>query len=121
MAEKINTIDDYIAGFDPEVQEALHELRHFIQSEAPEAKEKISYGMPAFYLNGNLIFFAAYKGHYSVYPSPSETVEFEQELAPYRSGKGTLRFPMDQPIPWDTLRKVIQFNVQKNRKKMRKK
>jgi uncharacterized protein YdhG (YjbR/CyaY superfamily) len=70
--------------------------------------------MPTFFLNGNLIHFAAFKDHYSFFPSPSGIDVFEEELAPYHTGKGTLRFPMDQPIPWETIKKVIQFRVKEN-------
>jgi uncharacterized protein YdhG (YjbR/CyaY superfamily) len=108
------TIDEYIAGFDPVIQKTLNELRNFIKKEAPEATEKISYGMPTFYLDGNLVHFAAFKDHYGFFPTPSGIDKFEKELAPYRSGKGTLRFPIDRPIPWDIIKKVIRFRVEEN-------
>jgi uncharacterized protein YdhG (YjbR/CyaY superfamily) len=118
MAENAKTIDEYIAGFNPEIQMTLNELRNFIKSEVPEATEKISYGMPTFYLNGNLVHFAAFKDHYGFFPSPSGIDKFEKELAPYRSGKGTLRFPLDKPIPWEIIKKVIQFRVKENMDKI---
>ncbi|MDR2792962.1 MAG: DUF1801 domain-containing protein [Treponema sp.] len=118
MTEKIKNIDEYIANFDTEVQKTLNELRNFIKSEAPDATEKISYGMPAFYLKGNLVHFAAFKGHYGFFPGPSGIDEFEEELSPYRSGKGTLRFPFNKQIPWDILKKVIQYRVKENLKKL---
>jgi uncharacterized protein YdhG (YjbR/CyaY superfamily) len=114
MAENAKTIDEYIAGFDPKIQMTLNKLRNFIKSEVPEATEKISYGMPTFYLNGNLVHFAAFKDHYGFFPSPSGIDEFEKELSSYRSGKGTLRFPLDKPIPWEIIKKVIQFRVKEN-------
>ncbi|MDR1099705.1 MAG: DUF1801 domain-containing protein [Treponema sp.] len=120
MTEKIKTIDEYIAGFEPEIKKTLNELRNFIKSEAPEATEKISYGMPTFYLNGNLVHFAAFKDHYGFFPNPSGIDEFEKELAPYRSGKGTLRFPFDKQIPWDIIRKVVRFRVKENLNKKNK-
>jgi uncharacterized protein YdhG (YjbR/CyaY superfamily) len=120
VTEKTKTIDEYIKGFDPAIQETLTEMRNFIRSEAPEAIEKISYGMPTFYLNGNLIHFAAFKDHYGVFPNPSGIDAFESELKPYRSGKGTLRFPFDKPIPWDLLKKVIQYRVGENQRKAKK-
>ena len=110
----MNTIDEYIKTFDPKIQKTLNEIRNFIKKEVPEATEKISYGMPTFYLNGNLIHFAAFKKHFSFFPSPSGIDAFERELSPYSTGKGTLRFPMDKPIPWDLIKKVIQFRVKKN-------
>ena len=113
----MDTIDEYIASSGPEIQKTLREIRDFIKKEAPEAAEKISYGMPTFYLNGNLVHFAAFKDHYGFFPSPSGIDAFEKELAPYRSGKGTLRFPMDKPIPWEIIRKVVKFRVEENAKK----
>jgi len=106
----MKTIDEYIKTFEPEIQKTLNEIRNFIKIEVPEATEKISYGMPTFYLNGNLIHFAAFSNHYSFFPSPSGI----KELAPYRTGKSTLRFPINQPIPWDIIKKVIQFRVKEN-------
>jgi uncharacterized protein YdhG (YjbR/CyaY superfamily) len=85
LAENIETIDEYIAGFPPEIQKGLIEIRNFIRSEVPEAIEKIFYGMRTFYLKGNLIHFAAFKDHYGIFPGPSGIVEFEKELAPYRT------------------------------------
>ncbi|MDR2535176.1 MAG: DUF1801 domain-containing protein [Treponema sp.] len=119
MAENIKTIDAYIAGFEPEIQTTLHELRNFIKAEAPEATEKISYGMPTFYLNGNLVHFVAFKDHYGFFPSPSGIDEFEKELTPYRTGKGTLCFPLGKPIPWDIIKKIIRFRVKENLNKVK--
>ncbi|MDR2795307.1 MAG: DUF1801 domain-containing protein [Spirochaetaceae bacterium] len=117
MAEKAKNIDEYIASFDIEIQKTLNELRNFIKTEVPEATEKISYGMPTFYLKGNLVHFAAFKDHYGFFPNPSGIDEFEEELNTYRSGKGTLRFPFNKRIPWDILKKVIQYRVAENLKK----
>jgi len=118
----MKTIDEYIETHEPEIQKTLNEIRDFIKTEVPQATEKISYGMPTFYLNGNLIHFAAFADHYSFFPSPSGIdVFFEKELAPYRAGKGTLRFPIDKPIPWDIIKKVIQFRVKESLKKIKNK
>jgi uncharacterized protein YdhG (YjbR/CyaY superfamily) len=117
----MDTIDEYIASFGPEIQATLQEIRNFIKKEAPEATEKISYGMRTFYLNGNLVHFAAFKDHYGFFPSPSGIDAFEAELAPYRSGKGTLRFALDKPIPWEIIQKVVRFTVEENEKKAGKK
>jgi uncharacterized protein YdhG (YjbR/CyaY superfamily) len=116
-AKNMQTIDEYIETFDPQIRQTLHEMRDFIKREAPEATEKISYGMPTFYLNGNLVHFAAFKDHYGFYPSPSGIDAFEGELAPYRTGKGTLQFPFDKPIPWDLIKKVVQLRVRENSNK----
>jgi uncharacterized protein YdhG (YjbR/CyaY superfamily) len=115
----MNTIDEYIETFEPKIQKTLNEMRNFIKTEVPEAIEKISYGMPTFYLNGNLVHFAAFKDHYGFFPSPSGIDAFEKELAPYRSGKGTLRFSFDKPIPWDIIKKVIEFRVKENSNKVK--
>jgi uncharacterized protein YdhG (YjbR/CyaY superfamily) len=116
--EKIKTIDEYIETFEPEIQKTLGKIRAFIKKEVPEATEKISYGMPTFYLNGNLIHFAAFSDHYSIFPCPSGVDKaFERELIPHRTGKGTLWFRIDKPIPWDLVKKVVQFRVKENKKK----
>ena len=115
----MESIDEYIELFEPNIQKTLHEIRNFIKKEVPEATEKISYSMPTFYLYGNLIHFAAFKDHYSFFPSPSGIVSFEKEIAPYRAGKGTLRFPIDKPIPWDLIKKIIQFRVNENLNKVK--
>jgi uncharacterized protein YdhG (YjbR/CyaY superfamily) len=117
----MDTIDEYIETFELKIQKTLNEIRNFIKNEVPEAAEKISYGMPTFFLNGNLIHFAAFKDHYSFFPSPSRIGVFEKELAPYRTGKGTLSFPLDQPIPWEIIKKVIQFRVKENMNKTKNK
>jgi uncharacterized protein YdhG (YjbR/CyaY superfamily) len=118
IAKEVKTIDEYIMGFEPAIQKTLNELRNFIKSEAPDATEKISYGMPTFYLKGNLVHFAAFKDHYGFFPGPSGINEFEKELIPYRNGKGTLRFPFNEPIPWDILKKIIKYRVEENLRKM---
>jgi uncharacterized protein YdhG (YjbR/CyaY superfamily) len=117
----MKTIDEYIETFEPAIQETLNEIRNFIKTEVSEATEKISYGMPTFYLNGNLVHFAAFKDHYGFFPSPSGIDAFKKELAPYRTGKGTLRFPIDKPIPWDIIQKVVQFRVKENLNKAKNK
>jgi len=107
----MKTIDEYIESFEPEIKKTLTELRNFIKSKVPEATEKISYGMPTFYLHGNLIHFAAFKNHYSLFPSPSGIDAFEKELTPYRTGKGTLSFPMNKPLPWNVIEKVLEYRI----------
>jgi uncharacterized protein YdhG (YjbR/CyaY superfamily) len=110
----MKTIDEYIKTFEPNIQKTLNEIRSFIRTLVPEAAEKISYGIPTFYLNGNLVHFAAFKDHYGFFPSPSGINAFEKELAPYRTGKGTLKFSLDKPIPWKIVKKVVQFRVKEN-------
>lgn len=105
------TIDTYIALFPEDVQQILQKIRAVIRAAAPEATEKISYQMPTFYLGGNLIHFAAFKKHVSVFPSGSELGVLKEEVAPYRTSKGTLQFPLDKPIPYELIGRVTQQRV----------
>jgi uncharacterized protein YdhG (YjbR/CyaY superfamily) len=114
---KPQTIDDYIAGFPKDIQEILEKIRSTIQKAAPEAKEKISYGMPTFALEGNLVHFAAFKKHIGFYPVPSGIEKFKKELSKYKGAKGSVQFPMDKPIPYDLIRKIVVFRASENRKK----
>jgi uncharacterized protein YdhG (YjbR/CyaY superfamily) len=108
------TIDEYIAGFPDEMQEILQKIRMAIRKTAPEAEEKISYQMPTFILKGDyLIYFAGYKKHVGFYPAPIADAEFKEELSAYASGKGTVKFPLDKPIPFDLIRKMVKFRVKK--------
>jgi uncharacterized protein YdhG (YjbR/CyaY superfamily) len=108
------TIDEYIQGFPPDVQEILQKVRFTIHEAAPLATEKISYQMPTFYLKGNLVHFAAFKNHIGFYPVPSGIDAFKEELSVYKQGKGSVQFPFDQPIPYDLIRRVTQFRVEEN-------
>jgi uncharacterized protein YdhG (YjbR/CyaY superfamily) len=107
-------IDEYIEAFEPKIQKTLNEIRSYIKAIIPNANEKISYGMPTFYLNGNLVHFAAFKNHYGFFPGSSGIDAFEKELAPYRTGKGTLRFPFNKPIPWKLIKKIVKFRAKEN-------
>ncbi|MBW7474781.1 DUF1801 domain-containing protein [Paenibacillus oenotherae] len=108
------TIEQYIAGFPPEVQQILETLRGVIRESAPDAKEKISYQMPTFALHGNLVHFAAYNKHIGFYPAPSGILAFQQELSPYKGAKGSVQFPIDQPLPYDLIRRIVAFRVAEN-------
>lgn len=108
------TIDEYIAGFPPEIQEILKKIRETIRGAAPGAEETISYQMPTFKLKGNLVHFAAYKKHIGLYPTPSGIEEFKDELSVYTSGKGSARFSLDEPIPFDLISKIVKFRVKEN-------
>ncbi|HPE74837.1 MAG TPA: DUF1801 domain-containing protein [Draconibacterium sp.] len=114
-------INEYISQFPEEIQVKLEQIRETIQQAAPEAKEAISYGMPTFVLNGNLVHFAAYKNHIGFYPAPTGIDAFINELAVYRSGKGTIQFPVDQPIPFDLVKQVVEFRVKENLEKRKRK
>jgi uncharacterized protein YdhG (YjbR/CyaY superfamily) len=107
-------IDEYIAGFPDDVQEILQKIRMTIHKAAPGAEEKISYQMPTFILKGDyLIYFAGYKKHVGLYPAPIADAEFKDELPAYASGKGTVKFPFDQPIPFNVIRKIVKFRVKR--------
>jgi uncharacterized protein YdhG (YjbR/CyaY superfamily) len=111
------TIDEYIDSFPVDVQKILHKIRVNIKKAAPEAEEAIKYGIPTFTLKGNLIHFAAFKTHIGLYPAPMAIEEFEKELSVYAAGKGTLRFPLDKPIPYDLIRRITKFRALKNLEK----
>lgn len=108
------TIDEYIAGFPPDVQDKLRKLRATIREAAPDAEERIAYQMPTFALHGNLVHFAAFAHHIGFYPAPTGIEEFDQELAPYKGGKGSVRFPLDQPIPYELVSRIVAFRVREN-------
>ena len=111
------TIDEYIEQAPEDVREVLQTLRRVIQEEAPEAQESIKYQIPTFVLNGNLVHFAAFPHHIGFYPVPSGITAFQQELAVYKQGKGSVQFPLDQPMPYDLIRRIVQFRVAENLEK----
>jgi len=115
------SIDEYIATFPPDIQARLESVRATIKAAAPDAQERISYQMPTFWLNGNLVHFAAFKNHIGFYPTPSGTEKFQKEISPYRAGKGSIQFPLDQPVPYDLITKIVEFRVKENRAKSKKK
>jgi len=110
-------IDEYIALFPEKIQELLRQIRTTIQSAAPEATEKISYQMPTFFFNGNLVHFAAFKNHIGFYPAPSGIESFKNELSLYEGSKGAIRFPMDKPLPLDLIKRIVEYRVKENLKK----
>ncbi len=112
-----NTIDEYILEFPADIQQILQQLREVIQAAAPDAKEKISYQMPTFFLNGNLVHFAAYKKHIGFYPAPSGIAAFQNELAKYKTAKGSVQFPLEQSMPYNLIREIVQFRVAENTRK----
>ncbi len=107
-------IDEYIAGFPKEVQEILQKIRLTVRKAAPDAEEAISYQMPTFKLKGNLVHFAAFKNHIGFYPTPTGTEKFQKELSIYKGGKGSIRFPLDKPIPFGLISKIVKFRVKEN-------
>ena len=108
------SIDEYIASFPPDIQAILHKIRLTIRTAAPQAEETMKYQMPTFTLKGNLVYFAVYKKHIGVYPVPAGTEKFQKELAPYRGAKSAVRFPLDQPIPFNLISQIVKFRVKEN-------
>lgn len=111
------SIDDYISKFPTEVQEILMTIRKVIKESAPDAKEKISYQMPTFALHGNLVHFAAFKNHIGFYPAPSGIEAFKEELSVYKGAKGSVQFPINKPLPYELISKIVKFRVAENIKK----
>jgi uncharacterized protein YdhG (YjbR/CyaY superfamily) len=107
-------IDEYIAGFPLEIQKILQEIRFTISQAAPEATEKISYRMPTFVLEGNLVHFAAFKKHIGFYSTPSGTSKFQQDIVAYKHAKGSIQFPLDKPMPFDLIVQIVKFRVEEN-------
>jgi len=111
------TIDEYIARYPHDVAQILTQIRSVIKESAPGAVEKISYQMPTFYLNGNLVHFAAFEKHIGFYPTPRGIEAFKDEIARYKWSKGAVQFPIDEPMPYDLIRRIVQFRVAENLKK----
>ena len=109
------TIDEYIASFPKDVQVILEELRQTIRDCAPDAEERISYGISTFDLNGrHLVHFAAFKKHVGFFPTSSGVTAFKKELSSFKTSKGTVQFPLDKPIPFDLIRRIVDFRVKEN-------
>ncbi len=112
----IATIDDYISGFPKDTQKILRKMRQTIRAASPDAEEVISYRMPTFRLNRrNLVHFAAFENHIGFYPIPSGIEAFKKELAPYKQGKGSVQFPLDRPIPFELVRKIVAYRAAEER------
>lgn len=107
-------VDEYIKGFPKEVREILTELRTVIKKTAPDAEEIISYKMPAYKLNGMLVYFAGFKNHVGFYATPTGHEEFKKELSIYKTGKGSVQFPLDKPLPISLITKIVKFRVKQN-------
>ncbi len=108
------TIDEYIAGFPPDVQEKLQKVRETVHKAAPGAQETIKYRMPTFLLNGNLVYFAGFKDHIGFYPIPTGIEKFKKELSPYKQGRGSVQFPLDKPMPYGLITRIVKFRVKEN-------
>jgi uncharacterized protein YdhG (YjbR/CyaY superfamily) len=117
----MNEIENYILQFPENTQQILHKLRKLIKDMAPDAVESIAYGMPAYKLNKKpLVYFAAYPGHLGFYATPSGHAEFENELSKFKKGKGSVQFPLDQPIPFELIERMVKFRVAENLSNARK-
>lgn len=112
-----SSIDEYIADFPADIQDILQQVRRTIQETAPEAKETISYAMPTFTLYGNLVHFAGYKNHIGFYPTPTGIEQFRERLSVYKGAKGSVQFPLAQPMPYDLIRDIVLYRVEENTKK----
>ncbi len=115
------TIDAYMAGFPPEVQAKLEQIRRTIKHAAPDASETIKYRMPTFVWHGNLIHFAAFKQHIGLYPTPTGIEAFKKDLAAYHGAKGSVQFPLDKPLPLGLISRIVKFRVKENRERARSK
>lgn len=120
QSAEYKSMDEYIGSFPGFIQEKLTELRKAIREQAPEAREKISYNMPTFYLDRNLVHFAAYEKHIGFYPTASGIEAFKTELSKYKSGKGSVQFPLDEPLPFELIKKIVRFRVKENTEKKEK-
>ncbi len=115
------TVDEYIAQFDPDIQRVLRKLRATIKKAAPKAEERISYAMPGYFLNGQLVWFGGHPTFIGFYPTGEGISDFKKELAGYKTSKGAVQFPLDQPIPYALITRIVKQRVQKNQKKAVKK
>ncbi len=114
-------IDDYMGRFPKELQQLLQKMRLTIRKAAPRAKEAISYGIPAFTLDGYLVWFAAFKSHIGFYPGASAVTAFRKELSAYKGAKGSVQFPFDKPLPLALVSRIVKFRVKQNISKKQKK
>src|SRR5689334_5299484 len=119
--KQLKTIDEYISMFPDNVQKILKQVRQTIREAAPQAQETINYQMPTFTLNGNLVHFAAFKNHVGFYPTPTGIEAFKEELSVYKGAKGSVQFPIDQPLPWSLIRRIVEYRVKENSERKPKK
>jgi len=113
------SIDAYIADFPEDIRKILKTIRATIRKAAPKAEETIKYAMPTFTLDGNLIHFAAFQKHIGLYPAPTGVQGWDEALAPYAAGKGSLQLPLDKPIPLTLISKIVKFNAKRNAEKVK--
>jgi len=118
MDTSIENVESYIATFPKETQKLLEQIRQTIRSVAPTATEKIGYGIPTFVLNGNLVHYAGYKNHIGFYPGAAGIEKFQEELSVYKGAKGSVQFPLDQPLPLKLVSEITKFRVVQNEQKL---
>ncbi len=120
--QKVENVEQYIGGFGPDLQKILQTVRETIQANAPGAVEQIAYGMPGYKLNGHpLVYFAGYANHLGFYATPTGHEAFADELSKYKQGKGSVQFPLSEPMPLDLIERIVKFRVQENLAKPKKK
>jgi uncharacterized protein YdhG (YjbR/CyaY superfamily) len=111
----MNSVDQYISTFPPDVQAILSNIRELIKQQAPEVDESLAYGMPAYKTNGRpLVYFAAFEKHIGFYATPSGHTRFSEELSQYKQGKGSVQFPLNNPIPYELIRRIVEYRVVEN-------
>ena len=120
-SKQFKTIDEYIGMFPDDVQTILNQIRQTIREAAPGSEETINYQMPTFTLNGNMVHFAAFKTHIGFYPTPTGIEAFKEELSPYKGAKGSVQFPIDQPMPLSLIRRIVEYRVKENSERKPKK
>jgi uncharacterized protein YdhG (YjbR/CyaY superfamily) len=108
------TVDEYISQFPPDVRQILLKLRTLCKEHAPQAEERYAYRMPGYYLNGPLVYFAAFKRHIGLFPTAADLGPFESDLSGYKRSKGTIQFPLDNPIPYDLVARIVDYRVAQN-------
>ena len=116
MTQTFTTVDEYVDSFPAKTKKMLETLRSAVRKIAPQAKEGFSYGVPAFNLNGNLVLYAGFKNHIGFYPQPSAIKKFKNRLFEYETSEGTIRFPLDKPLPLDLIIEIVEFRIQENLK-----
>jgi uncharacterized protein YdhG (YjbR/CyaY superfamily) len=121
VGTQAKNIDDYIADFPKDIQKKLKDMRATIKKAAPKAEETIKYAMPTFILNGNLVHFAAFKNHIGFYPAPMGIEAFKKELSKYKTSKGAVQFPLDEPLPLTVIGKIVKYRVMMNLEKAKSK
>jgi len=118
-ADKVKTVDEYIGQFPVETAEKLTEIRQIIKTMVPQAEEKISYNIPGYFLNGMLVYFAGFKNHIALYPFTQTNTELDMELKEYKSGKATIQFKLNKPLPTKLITKLVKFRVNESLKKQK--